>query len=847
MLGRIEQLNPQRRHASSKNCDNSFAKFNSMAEESTNITTTVNDNHNDDTNINNEDKSNQNTDLMDNEDNAQNEDIEENDVKDNKIDNTKTAELTHANSAFEVVEKDDIDTNADELNNVNGNQLNIANLSSIAPNVFNSFPKEYIETLLRKLNERTNDTQNTETPESTDNIANDNDDDNVVDEEEDNTEVSNHSDNSNNSNGSISMSKLKNIGGTLAQQLPALFDATQLTNLLAQFKKQQQKEQQEEEQSQTDDKSNHDEDNNAEINPQINDDNNLQNDDNENKNNDKDIDNKDDNNDNEEDEDDIDSNEYEYEYYHTKMNHDIEWNTTPNDELFIISKDLFDIQDNDQLFMNDSDNDNDTNIDKNDRIKYNKNSSIKIKKQKNNHKKNGNNTSSKSKTKKWKFSSSNKKKEKNKRNDKGINDVDDELHNNDNDPNEHKEESKTDNNNNNGNNNNNKSGFSLWTESFNSMITHAKHKMYTMLANPSLKWDSRNNRHLFSLSHDVWIMGNHYDFNNNDDNKNSNKQVMQSIVLDIYSKIWITYRSKFENILSSRYTSDAGWGCMLRTTQMMTAQALIIYYFDYSWKLTDLNDKIHGKNNIKIYYDEILSLFNDTSNVSISPLSIHCMISHGHILYDKPVGHWYAPMQTCIMISKCIENYKKLNDKINCIVSNDNTIYKSDISLNKSNLIFVPIRLGLDSLNSNYIELIKQCFHLKECIGIVGGKPQKSLYFIGYQDNNLFYLDPHTVFPTPNINKSLSKQKCVFHCQEINSLFAKQLDPSMAIAFFIKSTTQKNLNSFWKSVSKLMNHQYSIFSLAEQRPNYEKGLDEFDNNDNDNDSDSNFDNEWEKI
>ena len=159
--------------------------------------------------------------------------------------------------------------------------------------------------------------------------------------------------------------------------------------------------------------------------------------------------------------------------------------------------------------------------------------------------------------------------------------------------------------------------------------------------------------------------------------------------------------------------------------------------------------------------------------------------------------------------------------------------------------------MGLDSLNANYIDSIKQCFHLKECIGIIGGKPQKSLYFIGYQNNNLFYLDPHTVFPTPNINKSLSKQKCVFHCQEINSLFAKQLDPSMAIAFFIKPT-EKDLNEFWKNASSVMNHQYSIFSLADQRPNYEKSLNEFDHDDqNDNDDgDSNFDAddaEWEVL
>ena len=478
-----------------------------------------------------------------------------------------------------------------------------------------------------------------------------------------------------------------------------------------------------------------------------------------------------------------DEDEYEYQYYHNNIHHDIEWNDAnqnDDDELFIISNDLFDCNEDDD-------------------VEHDYELSKKLKKIKN-----GNTINIKTKIKqkqKWKFNSSNSKNKNKQNNDK-------------------EEENETES--------------VSWTESINSMLIHAKHRMYSYLANPSFKWDSRSNRHLFCLSESVYILGTHYPLTHN--NKAS---MMQSIVLDIYSKVWITYRSKFIAIGGSRYTSDAGWGCMLRTTQMMTAHALCILNFDYSFKIT----QIKQDEALNTAYFNILSLFNDSYD---APLSLHNMIKHGKVLYNKPIGHWYGPNQASVMIKKCIQSTQTLCKQIECILCDSAIIYKSDIdlSLNKHFLIFLPLRLGLDALNTNYIKSIKQCFHLRECIGIIGGKPQKSLYFIGYQQNKLFYLDPHTVFPSPLCNVPLSKQKCPFHCQEINSLDANQLDPSMAIAFFIKPC-KSELEMFWQNATKLMNEPYSIFSLAEQRPNYEQdALDEFVK---DGHSDSNLDNEWEKI
>lgn len=128
---------------------------------------------------------------------------------------------------------------------------------------------------------------------------------------------------------------------------------------------------------------------------------------------------------------------------------------------------------------------------------------------------------------------------------------------------------------------------------------------------------------------------------------------------DVESRIWLTYRNNFPPIPKSSeaaatsamsfttklrnfankdgFTSDTGWGCMIRSGQSLLANAILVQRLGRNWRRGD-----HERQ-----YKDILSLFADTPE---SPLSIHKFVEHGAQACGTYPGEWFGPNAT----ARCI-------------------------------------------------------------------------------------------------------------------------------------------------------------------------------------------------
>ncbi|GAB4858977.1 Cysteine protease atg4 [Ancistrocladus abbreviatus] len=342
---------------------------------------------------------------------------------------------------------------------------------------------------------------------------------------------------------------------------------------------------------------------------------------------------------------------------------------------------------------------------------------------------------------------------------------------------------------------------------------------------------------VISSTGDIWLLGACYKVDDSADGDPVSTNGFVAFVEDFSSRILLTYRKGFDPIGDSKYTSDVNWGCMLRSSQMLFAQALVVHWLGRSWRRTE-NKQLDQD------YLKILQQFWDSEE---SAYSIHNLLQAGNS-YGLAAGSWVGPYAMC-RAWECLARMKEVADEplpmAIYIVSGDEDgerggapiVFIEDVSrhcLEHSSgkaewtpiLLLVPLVLGIDKVNPRYVPLLRATFTFPQSLGILGGKPGVSTYIVGVQDEKAFYLDPHEVQPVVKIDKdNLEVDTSSYHCSVVRSLQLDSIDPSLAIGFYCRD--KGDLEDFCSRATKLAEESDGapLFTVAQTRSSPGRGSD----------------------
>ncbi|XP_023289797.1 cysteine protease ATG4C isoform X2 [Orussus abietinus] len=281
---------------------------------------------------------------------------------------------------------------------------------------------------------------------------------------------------------------------------------------------------------------------------------------------------------------------------------------------------------------------------------------------------------------------------------------------------------------------------------------------------------------------------------------------------DFISRLWLTYRREFPILTgpsTSVYTTDCGWGCMLRSGQMMMAQALVCHILGREWRWKPDQKSIEDAK-----HRMIIRWFGDQPG-SRSPLSIHTLVKHGEDS-GKRAGDWYGPASVAHILKQAVNDaalsHKEFSE-LAVYVAQDCAVYLDDVEAAckapdgswRSLILLVPLRLGADKLNSSYSGCLTGLLTLKDCIGIIGGRPRHSLYFIGYQEDKLIHLDPHYCQETVDVSNEYFSLTS-FHCTSPRKMLLAKMDPSCCVGFYLRD--KQSFDGFVEKVEPLILPQH---------------------------------------
>nr|XP_013805419.1 PREDICTED: cysteine protease ATG4C [Apteryx mantelli mantelli] len=411
-------------------------------------------------------------------------------------------------------------------------------------------------------------------------------------------------------------------------------------------------------------------------------------------------------------------------------------------------------------------------------------------------------------------------------------------------------------------------------------VEKIKSKFMSAWHNMKYSWVLKTKTY-FSRNSPVFLLGKCYHFKSDESGELStdgssfdqiNTEIsgnVEEFRKDFISRIWLTYREEFPPIKGSALTTDCGWGCTLRTGQMLLAQGLMLHFLGRAWIWPDALDiensdseswtthtvkkltasfeasltverepKIlsnHHRGTLKrnygdkemrneVYHRKIISWFGDSP---LAAFGLHQLIEYGK-KSGKTAGDWYGPAVVAHILRKAVEEARDSElQGVTVYVAQDCTVYSSDVidrqcsfmdsekADTKAVIILVPVRLGGERTNMDYLEFVKGILSLEYCVGIIGGKPKQSYYFAGFQDDSLIYMDPHYCQSFVDVSiKDFPLES--FHCPSPKKMSFKKMDPSCTIGFYCRNVQdfEKASEEITKMLKSSSKEKYPLFTFV---------------------------------
>jgi cysteine protease ATG4 len=261
----------------------------------------------------------------------------------------------------------------------------------------------------------------------------------------------------------------------------------------------------------------------------------------------------------------------------------------------------------------------------------------------------------------------------------------------------------------------------------------------------------------------------------------SDKRILNTLIQNIPK---LCYVKNFPKIQNSILTSDIGWGCTIRSCQMMLLYGYLLHFNILYEEERIFKPKLYSK---------ILNIFNDNYT---GKLSIHSVCFFGEKINKKP-GDWYGPNTISYIINSIYSCYQNLLGislyyNNNCVIEEKKI---SDMLVISPIFVLIPVKLGIDkTINVKYIEVLKTIISLRCSIGFIGGKNNSSYYIVGVdlELNRWLYFDPHIIREYNDYNNIHNRKYSMLKCNE--------LDPNLSIGLYLKN--MEDFNYFKRNTEK---------------------------------------------